>query len=167
MDIKITDNSLLKSTDRKSIVEFESMLSSVDGVFFGDTNICPLKHSFSDGIYVREIFIPAGTVLVGKIHKHDHPNFLMSGIVDVVTEFGSERIEAPKSMISKSGTKRVVHAITDTVWITVHVNKKNITDIPKLEDEIIAKSYSEYDRFIANKGSLIGRVSNYIKSLSK
>jgi hypothetical protein len=167
MDIELTNNSISKSVDRESIVEFEKMLSNVEGAFFGDTDYCPLKHSFSDGIYVREIFIPAGTVLVGKIHKHDHPNFLMSGTVEVVTEFGSERIEAPRSMISKSGTKRVVHAITDTVWITVHVNKENTTDIAKLEDNIIAKSYDEYDSFISKKKSLIGRLFGYLRLNSK
>lgn len=167
MELKIIDNSISRSTDRSSIVDFENMLSSVDGAFFGDSDICPLKHSFSDGIYVREIFIPAGTILVGKIHKHEHPNFLMSGTVDVVTEYGSERIEAPKSMISKSGTKRVVHAITDTVWITVHVNKDNTRDLNKLEEKIIAKSYDEYDKFISRKGSLIGSISNYFKLLTK
>lgn len=132
---------------RNQIQNFESDLKKVKGVFVGDSDICPLKHSFSDGIYVREIFIPAKTVIVGKIHKHEHPNFLMSGEVDVVTEEGAARLKGPCSMISPAGTKRALHAITDLVWVTVHANPTNTQDMEKLEKIVIADSYEEYERF--------------------
>ena len=48
----------------------------------------PLKHSFSPGIYARELEIPEGTLLIGKIHKHRHHNFLMKGETIVITESG-------------------------------------------------------------------------------
>ena len=125
---------------RESIGQFENVLSESNKAVFGD--VLPLKHSFTDGMYVREIFIPKGTVLVGKIHRHDHPNFLMSGIVDVVTEDGGiERLKAPLSMISPAGTKRAVYAIEDTVWITVHAT--NETDLEKIEKEVITENYKE------------------------
>lgn len=133
---------------RQGIMDFEAELMKIDGVLIGDNNLCPIKHSFSDGIYVREIFIPKGTALTGKIHKHAHPNFLLEGEVDVITENGGrERLVAPMSMISVAGTKRVVHAITDVRWVTIHKNENNETDLKKLEDEIIAKNYLEYDNF--------------------
>lgn len=133
---------------REEIMNFQDLVANQEGAFFGDTVNCPLKHSFADGIYVREIFIPAGTVIVGKIHKHEHPNFLMSGTVDVVTENkGPERLIGPLSMISPPGTKRVLHAITDLVWITCHVNKTNTQDLDELEKIVIAKDYKEYDKF--------------------
>ena len=46
----------------------------------------PLKHSFAPGVYAREMEIPAGTLLIGKIHKHRHHNFLMKGSIIVLTE---------------------------------------------------------------------------------
>jgi hypothetical protein len=132
-------------------MRFEEQLRSIDGVMIGDSPLCPLKHSFSDGIYVREIFIPAGTYLVGKIHKHEHPNFLLSGIVDIVTEDEDRRIEGPMSLMSPAGTKRALRSITDCVWITVHHNPDNITDLEKIEEFVIAKDYEEYDRMLENK----------------
>jgi hypothetical protein len=45
----------------------------------------PLKHSFAPGVYAREMEIPAGTLLIGKIHKHRHHNFLMKGSIIVLT----------------------------------------------------------------------------------
>jgi hypothetical protein len=68
----------------------------------------------------------------------------MSGEVTVVTEDGGrQRIRGPMSMISKAGTKRVVYAHEDSVWITVHVTRE--TDLEKIEDEIIAKTYDELE----------------------
>lgn len=134
---------------RTDILSFEDALSNIDGAIVGDSDLCPLKHSFSDGMYVREIFIPKGTVLTGKIHKHEHPNFLMSGTVEMFTEFGGyETIKAPMSMISKAGTKRVIKALTDVVWITVHANTKNERDFAKIEKDVIAKDYNEYQKFV-------------------
>lgn len=142
---KIT-NKLSKKVERGDLLHLEAELMAHPDVKLGDNDMCPVEHSFSDGIYVREIFIPAGVVLTGKVHKHDHPNFLMQGIVDVATEFnGVQRLEAPMSMISLAGTKRAVHAITDTIWITVHKNESNTQDLNELEKNIIAKDYEEYD----------------------
>ena len=127
---------------RKRIFDLENVMANIPGATFGDSPEMPLKHSFAEGVYVREIFIPKGHVLTGKIHKHSHPNFLMSGEVIVVTEErGREHLKAPLSMISAPGTKRAVIALEDTVWITVHVT--NETDLEKIEDYVIAKTYDD------------------------
>ena len=127
---------------REDILGLEEVLSKVPGAVFGDSDLMPLKHSFAPGVYVREIFIPKGTVLTGKIHRHAHPNFLMKGEVIVVTENGGrERLRAPRSMISEAGTKRAIIALEDTVWITVHATSE--TDLQKIEDYVIAKTYDE------------------------
>lgn len=170
----LTANSL-KTTLRQDIMDFQESLPShpdvTNGIkvyFEGDSEICPLKHSFCDGIYVREIFIPAGTELAGKIHKHEHPNFLMSGEVIVVTESGGiERLIGPVAMISKAGTKRALRAITDLVWVTVHHNPKNFNDLDKLEDLIIAKNYDEYDKFKALGNGYFNRIGIFVKSVIK
>lgn len=133
---------------RAQIMRFQEELLKHPDTFLGDSDFCPLKHSFAPGVYVREIFIPAGMAIVGKIHKHEHPNFLMSGEVVVITEGkGAERLKAPLSMISPAGTKRVVFALADTVWITVHENREDITDLVKIEEFVIAKSFEEFEEF--------------------
>ena len=145
-EIVVLDNNLESKQKRDSILAFQEALSKLPDSFVGDSESCPLTHKFAPGIYVREIFIPKGTCVVGKIHKHDHPNFLLKGEVLVVTEFGGkERLKAPLSMISKAGTKRVVFALEDTVWITVHAT--NETELGKIEDHVIAKNYEEFEQF--------------------
>jgi len=106
-----------------------------------------LVHGFAGGMYVREIFIPAGLMLTGKIHKHEHPNFLMSGKVSVITEDGGAQLmEGPQSIISPSGCKRALYTHTPTWWITVHLNPNGHTEFnDEFEDEIIAKDYMELD----------------------
>ncbi len=148
---------------REEILSLEETIKKSEGAFLGDSEICPLKHSFSDQIYVREIFIPAGTILTGKIHKHQHPNFLMSGAVDVVTEKGIETLIGPCVMISDAGTKRAVHTISDCHWVTVHHNPTNTQDLEELEKLIIAPSYDEYEKFKNKKLPFYKRILNLIK----
>lgn len=107
---------------------------------------CPLQHVFAPGAYARTMQIPAGTVIVGKIHKHAHLNILSQGTVLVVTETEGERqLTGPLTMVSPPGTKRAVHALTDAVWTTVHLT--NETDLAKIEQEVIAKDFEEYEQF--------------------
>ncbi len=170
IESKREEEGLLSNSEsnRKSIVDFEKVISEQDGAFFGDSDTCPLKHSFSDGIYVREIFIPKGIVLTGKIHLHDHPNFLMKGKVEVFTEFGGlEVLEGPLSMISKAGTKRVVKTLSDTVWITVHKNENNTQDLKELEKNIIADSYKDFDKYIKSKEGIWNKIKFLIGNILK
>ena len=104
---------------------------------------CPLTHLFAPGVYGRQIFIPKDSLIVGKIHKFAHLNFLMKGKVTVATEEGPVQLEGPLMMVSKAGTKRVVYTHEDTWWATVHLT--NETDLEKIEEEIIAPSYASYD----------------------
>ncbi len=147
---------------RQDILHFEEEIKKQPGSFIGDSDICPLKHTFTDGIYTREIFIPAGMFVVGKIHKHEHPNFLMKGTVFVLTENGEEIIQAPCAMVSPAGTKRALFAVTDLIWITVHHNPKNFTDLEKLEDIVIAKDYNQYEKFKNKKLPFYKRIFNLL-----
>ena len=101
----------------------------------------PLKHTFTDGVYIREIFIPAGTLVAGKLHRHNHFNFISSGTVTVRTKDGVETLTGPIGMVSTAGTKRALLAHTDVVWTTIHANPTNETDLDKLEAMIVAPSY--------------------------
>lgn len=145
MELATIEKTLEKQISREDILTLENALSQVPGAVIGDSDLMPLKHAFAEGVYVREIFIPKGCILTGKIHRHSHPNFLMSGEVIVVTEHeGRQHLKAPLSMISKAGTKRAIIALEDTVWITVHVTSE--TDLEKIEDYVISKTYDELNQ---------------------
>ena len=134
-----------KAEIKNQISAYEFFLLQHPDVSIGDNPACPLKHSFANGIYVREIFIPKGAKITGKIHRHEHPNFLMKGEVSVATEGGGvERLKAPMSIISPAGTKRAVYAHEDTVWITCHRTDK--TDLAEIEKEVIlCNTYEELE----------------------
>ncbi len=105
----------------------------------------PVTHRFSRGVYARELFIPAGTVLTGRIHKYSQINILLRGDISVLTEDGIKRIQAPFVIESPPGTKRAGYAHEDTVWMTICGT--DTTDPDVLEDELTTRSYAEYEAF--------------------
>jgi len=69
---------------RKEYIDlFEGFLAERPDAAFGDTSRAPLNHLFADGIYVRQIFLSAGTIASGGIHRKCHPSFLLTGKVSV------------------------------------------------------------------------------------
>ena len=103
----------------------------------------PLKHLFGNGIYIREIFNPAGQLLVTQIHRKDNAFFLMKGKMTIMSEDGETTIEAPYYGLTKAGTKRIIYVHEDCIFITVHpTNAKNVKDAEK---DIIAKNYKDIE----------------------
>lgn len=143
MPIEISAKEASPITDfRNKIQEFEEVMGQIPGSHRGDWDECPLTHTFdADDIYVREIFMPKGMLIVSKIHKASHPYFVLKGDLSVLTETGEVRIKAPFYGITPAGTKRLLFIHEDTVWVTVHAT--NETDLEKIEDDIIAKSFDE------------------------
>lgn len=133
--------------DRRKLYELQR------GIFDLPDVDMPLQHVFAPGLYVRTIFIPAKSIVVGKIHKHRHANVLSQGKVVIYTEFGGvERWEGPLTMVSEPGTKRAVYAETDTYWTTIHQNPTDTQDLAELERLIIAESYEAYERWKQTEG---------------
>jgi hypothetical protein len=96
-------------------------------------------HHFASGIYAREIFIPKGTLLTGKIHKTGHLNILSKGDITVLTDGGMKRLKAPCTFVASPGTKRAGYAHEDSVWTTIHASEE--TELDKLEAELIVPSF--------------------------
>lgn len=94
-----------------------------------------LVHHFSSGMYTRECHIPAGTVVVGKLHRHDHPVMLIQGSATVVTDGHRETIHAPRVWTSPAGVKRAVLAHEDCIFVTVHAT--DLTDLDAIEAHVI------------------------------
>jgi len=135
---------LQQSNARQLILGFERALTQVPGAVFGD--VFALKHTFTPGIYSREITLPKGVVVVGKIHRERHLNFISRGHVQVFTEDGGlEELIGPVTMVSEPGTKRTVRVIEETVWTTIHHNPDDLTDLDELEELVIAPSFAAYD----------------------
>ena len=100
---------------------------------------CPLVHRFTDGLYVREIFMPAGSLITSKIHKTQHQYFILSGAVSVWIDEGEEvYLKAPYIGITEPGTRRVLYVWEDCIWATSHPNPNN-ENLNEIEERIIEK----------------------------
>ena len=108
----------------------------------------PLKHTFADGIYIRQMDMKAGSMVVGAIHNHLHVWFLLTGNLSVATEESVEEFVAPCYVLSTPGAKRVIYAVEDSIFVNIHKNPKNIKNIKKLEDEIVSLTFEEYEEYI-------------------
>jgi hypothetical protein len=95
----------------------------------------PLTHFFTPGIYIRMAFAPAGSMFTTVHHNTEHPFILISGITDVISQDGSARITGPYLGFTQPGTRRVVYAVTDALYLTIHANHDDIQD----PDEIIER----------------------------
>lgn len=101
-----------------------------------------VKHYFNGNQYIREWFGPAGTLTVGKIHRKPHVLFLMKGECTIVSEtYGAKYHKAPEIIPFDAGTQKVVLAYTDV--ILAEPIDTTETDLKKIEEEFIAKSYTE------------------------
>ena len=96
----------------------------------------PLNHIHTPGLYVREVFIPKGTLCTTKIHKTEHPFVISKGAALVWSqETGVLRFDAPYTGVTKPGTRRVIFAIDDVIWSTFHPTEE--TDLAKIEAQLI------------------------------
>jgi len=142
---------------RKKILEFEkSLINIADGVNVeGDgenvvtnSKIAPIKHTFADGVYIRQMDMFKDSIVVGAIHKHLHVWFLLTGHITVTTEDTTEDYIAPCYVVSTPGVKRVILAHEDSIFVNVHKNPSNTKNIDQLEKEIVALNYEEYEEYI-------------------
>jgi hypothetical protein len=135
-----------KKLFRERITTFEAEMKKIDGCLGEDP--FPLKHTFADGMYIRQITVPAKALTVTKIHKQTHPFFVLKGTLSILTEHGIEKITAPYSGITKAGTKRIIYH-DEVILTTVHSTNK--IDLGEIESEVIAKDFTEMEA-IEQKG---------------
>lgn len=112
-------------------------------------------HTFVNESYARQIFIPKGTLLVGKIHKTDHIILISKGDVSVLSEYGVERYNAeycPVTFTSPKWIMRVIYAHEDTYWTNLHqVVKREMTEenFNKMESELFTDTFDELNKIEA------------------
>jgi len=149
-DIVVNQSRALSSKEfRTSVVDLENQLLSSESslVVKGNSDSFPLTHSFSEGIYVREMKMNKGGLVIGKIHNKTHTWFLMKGHIIVATEEGVMEYIAPTYVNAIAGAKRVIEAIEESVFINVHPNPDNITDTDELERILTCESYEAYAEY--------------------
>ena len=126
---------------REKMVELESEILT-NGMSENELQEAnPVKHTFAGGCYIREIYNPANHLIITKIHKKEHPFFLMKGYMSILTEDGIEHIRAPYQGITKPGTKRAIYTHEECTFITVHATDS--TSINDVEEEVVCTKYED------------------------
>jgi hypothetical protein len=122
---------------------------TVDEVFAAEAEMLkheqvelPVKHYFSPGVYARELTIPAGVMLTGAVHRYEQLNILSKGRMRVLVEGVFRDVEAPFTVVSPPGTKRIALALTDCIWTTILGT--DLTDPEEIEKHFVMKTEEEY-----------------------
>lgn len=106
--------------------------------------VIPVKHILLPGLYARQIEIPADCRLIGKVQISPHLNFVLEGDITFMVDGVVRRVGAGWQGAIPGGTKKIGYAHERTVWMTVHPNPDNETDVAVLERRIAADSYAIY-----------------------
>lgn len=140
------NNEVVLSQEQRALItqqvigDFEKMLFEVSKDV--PQNNCPVTHHFGPDVYIREIFIPEGTTIIGAKHKHPHLNVLVQGTIRVMTDNGGVvELTAPMTLMSGAG-KKAAYAITDTIWQNVYSTP--IKDATELESVLFEQSEAYY-----------------------
>ena len=156
---KILDNTVAISYKDK-VQEIEDYLVSISDskdivVGNGSELIYPdmweYKHSFANGLYMREMRMKKGQLGFSAIHKHSYGFFLLSGLLAGTKEDGIDEFVAPCYIVSPQGAKRIVYAIEDCVIVTVHANPTDTQDLDELAKINVVFDWDDYEEFIKNK----------------
>ena len=101
----------------------------------------PLTRSnFHGGMYCREVFRPAGCLIVGKVHKREHFYLVVFGTIVVTTDDGPQTITGPHLLCSAPGTRRAVYAQTDALCMTFH--RTDATTVEEAELDLVEDDLS-------------------------
>jgi hypothetical protein len=103
---------------------------------------CPVTHRFEPGVYIREIFMPAGSFVIGHEHLTKHQNVILCGRAEVTAGGPKQTIVGPCVFESAAGVRKTLLVLEDMRWMTLHPNPTNERDIERLEDSLRVKSDS-------------------------
>lgn len=95
----------------------------------------PTEHIFHGGMYCRQVWRPAGCLIVGKVHKKEHFYMIVSGTIKITTDDEVQTATGPFLICSSPGTKRAVYAVTDALCVTIHRVESNT--IEEVESELV------------------------------
>ena len=98
---------------------------------------CPVTHHFAPDVYIREAFMPAGTMVLGHSHKRKHLNIMLQGEALIYTNDEVKKIKAPCTFVSDLGRK-AFFIIDDVILQNVFATDE--TDIDVLENMLVDKT---------------------------
>ena len=99
---------------------------------------CEEKHHFGPNIYIKEVTMPAGALIIGKHHRMEHLCNMVSGRMYILQDDGSKKeLVAPMTFMAKPGRK-VAYIVETVVFQNIYSTSE--TDIEKLENMFVDNS---------------------------
>lgn len=105
----------------------------------------PIFHHFAPNIYMRQMNVNAGTLMVTKMHKTEHFLIVLKGSATILDSSGLMHVQAPQIIKTQKGTKRVIYFHEDSAWLTTHPTSE--TDLNLIEDQLIVPD-DEINQFL-------------------
>jgi hypothetical protein len=140
---------------QKSIADFEEYIklqangeTIIDGG--GMPVKCPefeYKHFFPDDMYVRQLVMPADTLITSMAFAKSYPLFLLAGTFTSISSEGIEDFEGPCFVIAPSGNKRIVLATSELKVVTVHQNPNNYKNEDLVLDTLAFSTMKDFYKF--------------------
>lgn len=138
-----------KNDHNKSIFEFENEILKLPQI--------PLEpaHYFAEGLYARELWMPAGSYITGKIHIKEHLCIISFGYVTVASDDEVVTLRGPCTFVGKPGSKRALIVHEDTLWTAIHSTDKKTVE--ECEETLVTNDYQDFVRICEEKNiCLIG-----------
>lgn len=148
MDSYPIDKRPRKRIDMGALAEIIKDADNIDGLEPIDINSPEhLKHYFANGAYVREMSLPANTVVVGRIHKHETINILLEGEITIIDENGSRTdLKAPHIFIAPAGNQKAAITRTPVRWLNSWAC--DTIDPDEAVELLTCETVEEYNRFV-------------------
>jgi quercetin dioxygenase-like cupin family protein len=98
--------------------------------------VMPTKHFLVDGMYLRQILIPAGTAFVGRKHRKMHYFMVLRGGAWVTGDDEKpHNLQPGMVLLCKPGAQRVGVTYEDTIFVTVHRTEETL--LKNIEDDCV------------------------------
>lgn len=138
----------------ESIEDLHKAITGVEGCVEHHTEamqaVCPVTHHLENGLYTREIFMPAGQLVISFIHKQNHPSFFMEGEMSLLMDTGDvKRVKAPMTVHTEVGTQRVAYIHEDTRWVCVY--RTDAETVEEAEKEVYTMDFRELPEAVIQK----------------
>jgi|TARA_R110000744_G_scaffold71300_4_gene143574 mannose-6-phosphate isomerase-like protein (cupin superfamily) len=128
------------------LIESDNEQTFGDGKNLVNNEHFPITNNFSDGLYMRQMKMKAGSVVISAIHHTNHFWFLLSG--KVILQADNETVEhiAPCWSYSLKGTKRLIKCVEDCVWINIIANPTDTKNMEDIENNFFSITMEEYNK---------------------
>lgn len=136
---------IIKEVTDLATMSLEEKVSKLGPLVLKEEQVnCPVIHRFGPNLYIREVFIPAGTFAIGHYQKFEHMNVMLKGRVSVIKDDGSvQELCAPMMFVSPPGRK-VGYVHEDMVWLNIYSTSE--TDVDTLENWFLDKEASPWNK---------------------